>query len=876
MTYFKNLKLILGEKSGKKLAVFSIVVFLLITVLVFFAAYEFCRNIHLNQMEMYLREIPKIIESRKSELLMRSHVYEDDILSRAELGLRLYEENNELTDAELLEQVRGAVLAESISILDGQRKVLTTTGPVSPEKIFQACIQDLEPRSPHLEVYPTDAEDEHGMESYDGKGFVMLPIGDTKRSLVFEFTCETMPELYNALNDWSDVLEHIISGGETSAFAKAGERLAAYQTDELPSEQAPELNQELSNVFANSDKFRSRWNGTPSKLITLLGDRYLAAMTEYPEENAEILLTDPIINVLRNGIFLAVAISAFVGWGMVLYQLYVIHRSPRDKDSEGTEDFSHKSAIRKTWPCILVILISTIIFSTMLLLLEKRTNATFTAKAGRENVQYEIDFRKDSEKLIRRTFIDFYRTRTQMLADYLMSHPDLQTHKDLSKLNSIAGSDYLMLFDKTGQELFSSNSYTGFTVGKNLSDEYRAVLLGYPYTVVGPEADPYTGQMQLSAAILMKDKEDQPDGFLLAVFSTEDLNSELKRMTYENAVNSFSVQKGHTVAAINNEDGRFIAHTDPELIGQKSADYLPSIEPGSSFEGYTDYNEKGMYVSASSADGKTLLYMVSEKGESLKHTYTIPVFIIMLLILTVLYYPHAGMLINRAMSETKAELKTGTDGNPAITIIFDGYSIFMTLFAIFAMVASSNGWWTSFEYVFSGQWSKGVHLFSVWAAILTTEVMLFLELLIRSAVNLFESRLSLQAKTITRMADSIIVYSIRFFLIFFIAYLFGVNTTALLASAGVISIAVGMGAKSLATDLLDGFFMMTEGTVHVGDYVRVGNVTGHVTNMGIRTTEITDDAGNVVTLNNSKVSGVCNMSRNHALQDSEKDQKKES
>ncbi len=860
MNYFKKLKLILGEKSGKKLAAFSVVVFLLITVLVFYAAYEFCRNIHLNQMEMYLREIPKIIESRKSELLMRSHVYENDILSRAELGLRLYEEKNEMADAELLEQVRGAVSAESISILDGQRKVLTTTGPVSPEKNFQACIQELEPRTSHLEVYPTDAEDEHGMESYDGKGFVLLPIKDTKRSLVFEFSCETMPELYKALNDWSDVLEHIMSGGKASAYAKAGDRLAVYQTDELPSGEFPKLNQELTDVFDSGDEFRTRWNGTPSKLITLLGDRYLAAMTEYPEENAEILITDPIMDVIRSGIFLAVAISAFIGWGMVLYQLYVINRSPRDKDSEDTEDFSHKSAIRKTWPGILLILISTIIFSTMLLL--------------------EIDFRKDSEKSIRRTFIDFYRTRTQMLADYLMSYPDLQTHEDLSELNSIAGSDYLMLFDKTGQELLSSNSYTGFTVGKNLSDEYRAVLLGYPYTVVGPEADPYTGQIQLGAAILMKDKDDQPDGFLLAVFSTEDLNSELKRMTYENAVNSFSVQKGHTVAAINNEDGRFIAHSDPEMIGQKSADYLPSIEPGSSFEGYTDYKEKGMYVSvsvsASSADGKTLLYMVSEKGESLKHTYTIPVFIIMLLILTVLYYPHAGMLVTRAMSETKAELKTETDGNPAITIIFDGYSIFMTLFAIFAMIASSNGWWTSFAYVFSGQWSKGVHLFSIWAAILTIEVMLFLELLIRSAVNLFESRLSLQAKTITRMADSIITYSVRFFLIFYIAYLFGVNTTALLASAGVISIAVGMGAKSLATDLLDGFFMMTEGTVHVGDYVRVGSVTGYVTNMGIRTTEITDDAGNVVTLNNSKVSGVCNMSRNHALQDSEKGPKKES
>lgn len=91
--------------------------------------------------------------------------------------------------------------------------------------------------------------------------------------------------------------------------------------------------------------------------------------------------------------------------------------------------------------------------------------------------------------------------------------------------------------------------------------------------------------------------------------------------------------------------------------------------------------------------------------------------------------------------------------------------------------------------------------------------------------------------------------------------MFGVNTMALLASAGVISIAVGMGAQSMAADLLAGFFMLLEGSIHVGDYVSVSGIRGHVTDMGIRTTELTDEDGYVVILNNSQVSNVINMTK---------------
>ena len=55
----------------------------------------------------------------------------------------------------------------------------------------------------------------------------------------------------------------------------------------------------------------------------------------------------------------------------------------------------------------------------------------------------------------------------------------------------------------------------------------------------------------------------------------------------------------------------------------------------------------------------------------------------------------------------------------------------------------------------------------------------------------------------------------------------------------------------------------------MGDHVDVAGVNGYVTDMGIRNTEITDENGDVVILNNSMVSAVRNMSRNHAKPDAE-------
>ncbi len=62
----------------------------------------------------------------------------------------------------------------------------------------------------------------------------------------------------------------------------------------------------------------------------------------------------------------------------------------------------------------------------------------------------------------------------------------------------------------------------------------------------------------------------------------------------------------------------------------------------------------------------------------------------------------------------------------------------------------------------------------------------------------------------------------------------GVDTTAIIASAGVVGLAIGFGAQSLVKDVLSGAFLLFEGIISVGDSVNVGEHSGTVEVIGLR------------------------------------------
>ncbi len=67
---------------------------------------------------------------------------------------------------------------------------------------------------------------------------------------------------------------------------------------------------------------------------------------------------------------------------------------------------------------------------------------------------------------------------------------------------------------------------------------------------------------------------------------------------------------------------------------------------------------------------------------------------------------------------------------------------------------------------------------------------------------------------------------------------FGVDVQALLVSAGVLGLAVSLGAQTLIRDLITGFFLLFEGLIVVGDTVEIGPHIGVVEAVGLRVTKV--------------------------------------
>jgi small-conductance mechanosensitive channel len=87
----------------------------------------------------------------------------------------------------------------------------------------------------------------------------------------------------------------------------------------------------------------------------------------------------------------------------------------------------------------------------------------------------------------------------------------------------------------------------------------------------------------------------------------------------------------------------------------------------------------------------------------------------------------------------------------------------------------------------------------------------------------------------------------------------GINTGPIIASAGVIGIALGFGAKSLIQDFLSGIFIITENQYRVGDIVEIGSVSGIVESVTIRTTVLRDLNGHVHHVPNGTIQVTTNM-----------------
>lgn len=108
----------------------------------------------------------------------------------------------------------------------------------------------------------------------------------------------------------------------------------------------------------------------------------------------------------------------------------------------------------------------------------------------------------------------------------------------------------------------------------------------------------------------------------------------------------------------------------------------------------------------------------------------------------------------------------------------------------------------------------------------------------------------------------VVVWSMAVFIM--LAQGFGLNLAPLIAGAGILGVALGFGAQGLVRDFITGIFMLAEDQYGVGDIIDVGEATGVVEGVTLRTTKVRDVTGTLWHVPNGEIHRVGNMSQEWA------------
>ncbi|MBR6400259.1 MAG: mechanosensitive ion channel family protein [Firmicutes bacterium] len=118
-----------------------------------------------------------------------------------------------------------------------------------------------------------------------------------------------------------------------------------------------------------------------------------------------------------------------------------------------------------------------------------------------------------------------------------------------------------------------------------------------------------------------------------------------------------------------------------------------------------------------------------------------------------------------------------------------------------------------------------------------------------------------KAKTVGTVLTSVVKYVSYFVLLCVVLNYWGVDAGSLLTLGGVATVAVGLGAQSIISDIMTGAFILMEDQFGVGDIITTEGYTGVVVAIGLRTTVLRSADGNMHIIPNGQIKIVTNMSK---------------
>lgn len=117
-------------------------------------------------------------------------------------------------------------------------------------------------------------------------------------------------------------------------------------------------------------------------------------------------------------------------------------------------------------------------------------------------------------------------------------------------------------------------------------------------------------------------------------------------------------------------------------------------------------------------------------------------------------------------------------------------------------------------------------------------------------------------KTILSLIKNILKYLVYVFVILAILSVYGIDTSAIIASLGIAGLVIGLALQDIIADFVAGIFILFDDQYTIGDVIEINGFKGEVIGFGLMSTKIKNSTGDVLILSNSSFKEVINFSRN--------------
>ncbi len=505
-----------------------------------------------------------------------------------------------------------------------------------------------------------------------------------------------------------------------------------------------------------------------------------------------------------------------------------------------------------------------------------------------------IAYKQFSEELKRDTFTDacdsICSQQTELISYALSSHPELRTREGLTRLSDRLGMDFVMLLDLNGKEIASDSSIVGYSLPKSEKDSnayalpFNDLLKGAQFRSVDL-ADEVFGKPVRLSGMPVRNEKNEVDSIILAAAPGEVLNELLENPGISGIVAESAPPLYMEVLDIDYETHEF-RYPDFDYIAdikdygltedQIKADYWGAVN-----RKYFDY-----YTGSKMYGNDVILISIpfSEmfEGRNILTALISLLFIVSLLLVWLFFKVFDVREIAPADSKDYIDIEMADGGVKSTRRVLDrifgtdinedSYAgektikvwrmiqlvivVIVMLVMIFRLRLMTTG--SLFGFMLEGKWERGLNVFAF--TVMLTVIILYLVVMwvFNSVMHVLISLANPRNETFLRLVRSCVRYLTVIALIFYCMTLAGIDSTALLASAGLLTLIVGLGAQTLITDILAGLFIIFEHDFQVGDIIEVNGFRGRVVEIGIRSTRVIDAQQNIKTINNRNLTDVIN------------------